>query len=116
MDSNNTENAIQVFFETEAQILTGFITKITMQEERDVFEEISQLLYLPNLYSNKILTYMNTHCCIINKIEEKIYLDSEDNLNNWDLTDIAQIWLRDRKDESFQTVSPRKLFKSLGKS
>ena len=110
-------NKIQVFFETEAEILSGFIEKNSSKsvETRNLLEEIQLAVNLRKLFYNKALTCMNTHCCLIDEDHNRICLQYEELINEHDLNVLSQIWLRERKEESFETLLPRKLYKSLGK-
>lgn len=112
----NDKNKIQVFFETEAEILSGFIEKNSSEsiESRNLLEEIQQAVNLRKLFYNKHLTCMNVHCCLIDENQKRVCLQYEETINLHDLNVLSQIWIRERKEESFETLLPRKLYKSLG--
>ena len=111
-DSN--KKMIAVFFETEAEILHGAIERYLPMEGRNIFEELQNAFNLRKLFYNKIITSVNTHFCLINDDLERTCLAIEENVESYDISSFKQIWLRERKEESFETLAPRKLYRFLG--
>lgn len=105
---------IAVFFETEAEILHGAIERYVPMESRNIFDELQKVFNLRKLFYNKIITSANTHFCLINDELERTCLANEENLEDYDVGLFKQVWLREKKEESFETLVPKKLYRFLG--